>query len=321
MKELKEILIAIKNTYDKLPISEEKHEILADLWTKYYQLCEEKGLYLEESDELCLDGENKSFIFVTNTELKSPRFEYLENALRKLNSNTLFDPENDNYNVSFSEQEAESLLDWTISHARKSLRNLGIDVLGTSLRGLCELGQALTLYPFQQKDFIISINQARLSFDYNKNHYFGTVTIPVINNNQVIEKVYLLDLTYLQFFSTVRCNEGMYDAYEENGFSKSSPDPGYFLTSEEEKAFAKELVEKGYIELTDETAKMYAKGFRKSSLSKEEKDKELPEYDDFSMIVDLSNTHISLPEYELLENGIDINFPSLEIIKMYSLKK
>ena len=107
-------------------------------------------------------------------------------------------------------------------------------------------------------------NSASECFKYPFNHKFGTVTFTEKNNDKIEEKTYLIDTTYRQFFTSIRCNEGRYYTKEENTNKIANPDPGYFI---EDISFAKELITNGYIELTKENSIKYGKPFYLSSLS------------------------------------------------------
>lgn len=315
MERVHEILKKIEEQ-SHMPLSTEKHEKLASLWTEYYQLCKARGSYPMEGENLYFTNEDSSFILMTD----SPKMKYdQENLLRALEK---IENRENKRKLSFTEEEANALLDWSVCHARKSLISLGINVESSSLNGLCELGQALTLYPFLHSKFPISINNASLSFDFPGNHAFGTVTIPTQRGKQVKRVPHLIDITYRQFFTTLRCNEGIYDSLPNQKNWKAVPDPGYFMTSINDQAFAKHLIKNGHMELTKETSRIYANGFRKASLTKEELEKQdFSLYDEMCFILDLSLNHIPLEEEEFHQIGINTCFPSSFAIKTLHLKK
>ncbi len=134
---------------------------------------------------------------------------------------------------------------------------------------------------------------------------FGTVTFPYQDNERVIDKTYLIDSTYRQFFSTMRCNEGRYYTEEENTNLKVAPDPGYFVT---DKNFAKSLMKDGYIELTKENAKKYGEAFYKASISLKELDKlNAKDNNDYYSLILLNNENYSVRKSEL--EGLNLEFP------------
>ena len=153
-------------------------------------------------------------------------------------------------------EEAQYVLNWTVQNTRKFLSELGINIKGNSLDGYCELSQFITLYPLEKMGFKITKNKANNDFDYNLNHAFGTVSINVKDNNEIIEEKFLIDVTYRQFFVKDKCNKGMY-------YMDQTPAPGYFVKN---KVFAKELIRSGFLRLYEEVAKEYGEPFYLSSL-------------------------------------------------------
>ena len=51
------------------------------------------------------------------------------------------------------------------------------------------------------------------------------------NGEKIEEKTFLIDTTYRQFFTSIRCNEGMY-LNKSNEINR--PDPGFFVKNKEE---------------------------------------------------------------------------------------
>lgn len=303
MEELETVLDKIEKIYCTMPDSKEKHQRLEKLWTSYYKILKEQNLQSDRGYQLYLLGENESFITEARNKISIIDEEKLRVVLEKLENNQTV----------LKKEEFQILLDWSVSNARKIIESFGISVENNSLNGFCEFGQALTILPFEKKNFKITKNTAKTSFGYLWNHAFGTVSCNIQENGRVEMKTYLVDATYLQFFSTVRCNEGRYDTIEENSSLPTAPDPGYFLTTSKEKQFAQELIEKGYIELTDENAKIYANGFRKASLLKDEREKGLPEINEKFQILKTS-TPYSLNPIELEEMGAYSIFPTVQLL-------
>ena len=165
----------------------------------------------------------------------------------------------------YTEEEAICLIKWTVNNTNNNLlinskkENYNSD----DLMGTCCFSQFSSLYPLQKLGLKITINNVS-SFCPKHSHAFGTVTIPIIINNQIIEKQYLIDCTYNQFLHLDRCVQNMYLDY-------NYPDPGYFI--KQNKNISKtidELVTNGYIELSKDNAQNYAYGFYLSSVRKEQ---------------------------------------------------
>lgn len=74
------------------------------------------------------------------------------------------------------------------------------------------------------------------------------------------DKSYIVDLTYLQFFLKDRCNKNMYK--EKDGITYMAPDPGYYYVENKDKIdIAKPILEYGYIELDENSLKVYLDSF------------------------------------------------------------
>lgn len=249
---LNNILLGIMEVYNQDLSNDKKHQVLSDLWTKYYKLSEKTGIKLDFAYQLYLIGESESYIineeparFVINKDELNNAINHLEEG----NGLTL--------------EEIKTLLQASVLNARNNFANLGIDIKTNSLNGFCELGQALTLMPLEDLGLKVTKNSAKESFAYPFNHAFGTVTFPYQGANGVEEKTYLIDSTYRQFFTTNRCNEGRYHQEEENTGLKVAPDPGYFV---EDETFARNLMRNGYVPLTKENATKYGEAFYKASI-------------------------------------------------------
>lgn len=94
-----------------------------------------------------------------------------------------------------------------------------------------------------------------------------------INTNEVIngvcghslvlayygEKIYLIDPTYIQFFSKEKCDINKYVIIDDK--ICISPDPGYFVVRDNKENIILPLLENGYIEFNEEVAKAYGDSF------------------------------------------------------------
>ncbi len=299
METLKEILNAIMKVYNENLDNDKKHQLLSTLWTKYYKLSEKLNIKLDEAYNLYLIGENESYIIYQEPERKE-----IDNKKLQIVLNHYNEIKNNEFKEGLTSEEIKVLLDYSIENARKAFDSLGINVKTNSLNGFCELGQALTIMPLENLGLEVTKNSATACFNYPFNHVFGTVTFPYQDNEKVIDKTYLIDSTYRQFFSTVRCNEGRYYTEEENTNLKVAPDPGYFIT---DIVFAKTLMKDGYIELTKENAKKYGEAFYKASITL--KNIELLQNNDIDYY---SNIILNSEDYKVNKNeleGLNTSFP------------
>lgn len=300
METLKEILNTIMEVYNEDLDNDKKHQLLSTLWTRYYKLSEKLNIKLDEAYNLYLIGENESYIIYQEPERKRIDNKKLEIALNHYN-----EIKNNGFKEGLTEEEIKILLDYSAENARKSFENLGINVKTNSLNGLCELGQALTIMPLENLGIEVTKNSATACFNYPFNHVFGTVTFPYQDNGRVIDKTYLIDSTYRQFFSTMRCNEGRYYTEEENTNLKVAPDPGYFITDID---FAKTLMKDGYIELTKDNAKKYGEAFYKASIPLKELYKlDTKDNKDYYSLILLDNADYIVRKSEL--EGLNLEFP------------
>lgn len=261
MEELQEILMSIMDTYNQQISNDQKYEQVSKLWTKYYQLSNKLNIQLDTAYHLYLMCENECYkIDQPPIMKKNDRNEVVLslNHLDQVLQNRKVGEED-----GISRGEVLTLIDFVVNHTRNIFGLLGIDVQTNSLNGFCELGQALSIMPFEHLGLKVTKNKAKDAFGYPFNHSFGTVWFPVLENGKLFEEGYLIDTTYRQFFSSVRCNEGRYYALEENVGRIANPDPGYFVRDE---VFAKKLLEDGYVLLNRKNAYLYGEGFYLASL-------------------------------------------------------
>lgn len=251
---LNNILLGIMEVYNQDLPNDKKHQVLSDLWAKYYKLSEKTGIKLDFAYQLYLIGESESYIINEEPERFVVDKDELDKAINHLEEGN-----------GLTLDEIETFLQASVENARSNFANLGIDVKTNSLNGFCELGQALTLMPLESLGLKVTKNSAKESFGYPFNHAFGTVTFPY-NGGEI---TYLIDSTYRQFFTTNRCNEGRYHQEEENTGLKVAPDPGYFV---EDESFARNLMRNGYVPLTKENATKYGEAFYKASISLEKQE-------------------------------------------------
>ena len=201
--------------------------------------------------------------------------------------------------------DVKIILDWVVENTRKSFDALGVNVDQNSLNGFCEIGQAVSIMPLEKVGLDVTKNTATDAFGYPLNHCFGTVVFPVLENNKVENKRFLIDTTYRQFFSTVRCNLGRYDTKDENIGVNAAPDPGYFV---EDFNFAKELMANGYRELDALNARKYGETFYLASLKKDEirNDQDM----DYLSAIESTSSNYKVRDFEL--EGFNLLFPSVK---------
>ena len=302
METLKELLNTIMNVYNEDLDNDKKHELLSALWTRYYKLSEKLNIKLDEAYNLYLIGENESYIIYQEPERKKVDKEKLQETLKHYKK-----IKDSAFKEGLSDEEIKILLDYSVENARKTFDSLGINVKTNSLNGFCELGQALTIRPLESLGLEVTKNSASICFNYPFNHVFGTVAFPYQDGSKVVDKIYLIDSTYRQFFSTMRCNEGRYYIEEENTNLKVAPDPGYFVR---DISFAKTLMKDGYVEFNKENAKKYGDAFYKASIPLKSLNKfNIMSDKDYYSLVLLNNEDYSVRKSEL--EGLNLEFPKI----------
>lgn len=178
-----------------------------------------------------------------------------------------------------SESEIQTLLDWDIENTRQNIEKyIGTSIQNDDMMGLCGFAQTSSLLPFEKKfkvtyNSTLDFNTSKIEF-INKElrHAFGTIEFPLKTKNGVEKKQYLIDATYRQFFKTIMCEN---PEYRLNGTYEM--DPGYFICCKYRRTkksieLAKQLLKKGYVELTDENLKLYIDSFMYSSIYRTNQD-------------------------------------------------
>lgn len=171
-----------------------------------------------------------------------------------------------------TEQEVTTLLDFIVEKTRMKLdRIIEQPLEDNPLHGLCGKTQYMSLKPLKNCKFDVTINNIS-DFTYNNiRHAFGTCLFNIKKENEVIQKRYLIDLTYRQFFTNSRCNK-----------LTTEPDPGYFICneckSESMLKWVKQLLEQGYADISNNEFTYYMKGFIYYAFYKE--NKRLPNIDE-----------------------------------------
>ena len=145
-------------------------------------------------------------------------------------------------------------------------------------------------------------------------HSFLTAEFMIDGENTT----YLVDPTYQQFLLKENCNDSKF--FEHQGITLLKPDPGYYI-KEENYPLLETFVNSGFIELTDEIAKMYGDSFyntKQGTLSIDKSFKTLPG----SVYINAfkkGNEILSKTDEDLKEEEIFIELQNKENIKDKSL--
>lgn len=202
-------------------------------------------------------------IFKKFTEIELMKLAAIEEKLKK---SLEINKSNNMLTEGISPKDAESILAWVVQNARENFADNGkISLKEDSLLGYCGFGQGITATTLENMGLSPNILNANPTLS-NKTgrHAFLTVEIPIKQTKgEVVNTAYLVDTTYRQFFlrNEVTNCYGKYIKDKRYG-GRVAPLAGYWiLQMPKGKEFAEEILSKGFIELTEENAKLYGDSF------------------------------------------------------------
>ena len=158
--------------------------------------------------------------------------------------------------VPLNSNDIEILLTHLSYLVRKYLADYsGVDISEYSYSYKCDLAQSMICYYL--KELGIKVNPVNTNEVINGvcGHSFVVANF----NTTVGEKAYLLDPTYIQFFSKENCDSSKFIVID--GIVCASPDPGFFVVQSNREDMIIPLLENGFIELKEEVAKVYGDSF------------------------------------------------------------
>lgn len=296
LEELKKQIVKYSNIYDTS--SELEKESIKHNLIRYYNLLYYINAKKNKERMYVLDDELQRIPNIFILDDKPTRFSIDESILANLD-----------IEKGLSNDEALTLLRWVVNNARDNLdisnklNNSNQRVYSNDdLSGACGLSQYLTLYPLQKLGLQVTINNVGdASFI---RHAYGTVVIPINEDGNIINKRFLIDCTYRQFF-LLRNN--LISNYINN-----TPDIGFFVKeSEEETRFAKELLSNGFTDGGKDALSLYLKPFYASSLTMDKVFKldELFNELDILDIVLNKGEEFDYDEEEVVSFGMNIEIP------------
>ena len=234
LRELFDVITQKQLEYDN---SKEKFDELELLFKKYYDLRHKLEKKTKESYLRFFDGPA-----IYTAKYEPHIIEFDQDTLNNLSIPRKM----------YTKRETFELLEWTVNNTRSNLeKSTRIKIENLNPRGLCGLSQISTLMPLEELGLKVTYNNVG-QFGSNHRHSFGTVTIPIIQDDQSVKDVtYLLDATYAQFFTL-----------DYNVPNCDEPEAGYYMIqSEDTKKFAEELLQSGYVECTEDNLLKYVYGF------------------------------------------------------------
>ncbi len=272
---------------------------LISFYTEYCKFCYENNLstydrVLENKGESIFIIDEKPIDYVIDKEQKEKALLHLKSVLQH---------RKEGQSDGISMEEADLILQSTVQSARLTLAReeaSRVDFFEASLDGCCGYSQALTAFPLLDLGVDITINNVNSLPDCVTRHSYITCTLPINEEEQTIEKDFLIDATYRQFFILLRCNEGRFYEGDERFKDKCGPDCGYYLATEEGISFAKSLLSRGYMELTEYNAKMYGTAFSAMSINRSTTKEQVQ-----TILGHSGREYIDAMHHEMIQEGLD----------------
>ncbi len=165
-------------------------------------------------------------------------------------------------NKELTEEDINTLLCYISYTVRQTISNYELKSIDEYLYPLkCDLAQSMIYYYL--KDLNIETNPININeiIPNVKGHSLIISKFKTVDG----EKQYLIDPTYIQFFSKEECSEDKFIII--NDMICNTPDPGYFIVKNNDTEEIKPLLDNGFIELTDEISKIYGDSFYKTKTS------------------------------------------------------
>lgn len=223
---------------------------LSNIWKKIYGY--------KEGKRFIIDAEP---ILKEYTELELMKIASYEEKLKNVFKENR---QNEKLINGIEEKTAEKLLEWIVQNVRQQLNRDG-KIKEKSLLGYCGVVQSIIVATLNNMGLTPNISNVNptISTDGYR-HAFVTVEIPVKDANGDIEnKLYLIDPTYRQFFlrEEIAPTYGQYIKDKKFG-NKVAALAGYWaIKMPNGIKFSEKLLSKGFIELTEENAKIYGDSF------------------------------------------------------------
>jgi hypothetical protein len=200
--------------------------------------------------------------------------------------------------------DAFEFLDWITYNARSaSTNNTPESAMTATFTGKCGPTQrintiilqkmGLDVKPFNMGDCVGELpmtvkDKQRIEngmSSTNVRHAVAMLKLPIQENGKTQIHTYLLDPTFRQFCLKENCNKSVYSDEQRLQRGYVAPHPAYFLTKEylkeqgesEEKIktsnyIAQVLINRGFMELTEENAKIYGDAFARAGIREQFKD-------------------------------------------------
>lgn len=241
--------VAQKPNYPK------KVENLDALLVKYCEYCSKHNL---ELFDMPLQNVLESlYIIDSEPVLEEIEEEKINSAIEHLQE--VLEKNKEKITDGITKEEAETILQFVVFNTRQNFINMAhVDLRTHNLKGCCKLAQELSMNLFKNLGLAITVNDDTIFTGRSTpTHFFGTVAIPVKEEEFLSIQNYLIDVTYRQFFTLNRCHHGLTKVK-----NAIPPEAGYFVCqSQQGQMIASQILKNGYIKLNKEIAKIYGLGF------------------------------------------------------------
>jgi len=200
------------------------------------------------------------------------------------------------------EKYVEMFLNYVIYQARRKVITPPDSPLNASFSGTCSSTAAIINDLMGRMGFKVDVFNVGDVLNTEKIHQLTIVHVPVLIDDEVVVKDYLMDPTFRQYCTKEPNRFERYFEEPRQAVAMSTPFPGYFFNlTKEGKKFANHLITYGYFETTDDNLKQYFDPFRLYITPKEE-------YDDKSLGL-ISSTNLTGNYYrESIKRNIEKDF-------------
>lgn len=156
-------------------------------------------------------------------------------------------------NISITKEEIKYLLNYIIYMTRYKI-NPKLD----NYENKCDLSQSIIYYYFKQLNCNMKLCMTQNVITNNVIGHSFLITTLLVDNKK---ENYLIDPTYIQFFTKEKCNNNRYFINPNHPHNiLLTPDPGYFI-KQEDIPHIKSLINQGYEKLTEDIARIYGDSF------------------------------------------------------------
>ena len=159
-------------------------------------------------------------------------------------------------NAKLSKGQIKILLRYLAYVVRKKIAEFeGANMKDYSFTYKCDLAQSMICYYLNE----LGIKANPVNTNEVLTGTIGHSTVVATFNTEYGERNFLIDPTYIQFFTKEKCTADNF--YIIDNKVCISPDPGYFIVEDDTKSSILTLLDNGFVEFKEEVAKAYGDSF------------------------------------------------------------